>query len=92
MYIICTEAYAFRNIQNLALWLTNNWYHCLLDSVNVLSDPSINLIDSHRNRLEDDILIGEENSNVATNGMLNMQPNERYKAISLQAVDKIAER
>lgn len=60
--------------------------------MNVLSDPSINLIDSHRNRLEDDILIGEENSNVATNGMLNMQPNERYKAISLQAVDKIAER
>ena len=58
----------------------------------VLSDPSINLIDSHRNRLEDDILIGGENSNVATNGMLNMQPTERYKAISLQAVDKIAER
>ena len=58
----------------------------------VVSDPSTELIEVHRKKLEDDILIGGEISNIATNGMLDMQPTERYKAISLQAVDKVAER
>lgn len=58
----------------------------------VVSDPSTELIEVHRKKLEDDILIGGESSNIATNGMLDMQPTERYKAISLQAVDKVAER
>lgn len=62
--------------------------------VRVLSDPSAptESINTHRKKLEDDILIGGESSNIATNGMLDTQPTERYKAISLQAVDKVAER
>jgi hypothetical protein len=62
--------------------------------VNVLSDSSASIesIETHRRKLEDDILIGGESRNIATSGMLEMQPTERYKAISLQAVDKVAER
>lgn len=40
---------------------------------------------------ENAITLGGENNIVATNGLLNLQTSERYKAISLQAVDKVAE-
>ena len=66
----------------------------LFIQVRVLSDPSAPTehIDAQRKKLEDDILVGGASSNIATNGMLDVQPTERYKAISLQAVDKVAER
>lgn len=58
--------------------------YCL---VNVLSDPttsSIDLTTNHRKGHGYDVTITET-------GMLDMQSTERYKAISLQAVDKVAE-
>lgn len=62
--------------------------------MNVLSDPSTptDLIKNNQKRPENDILVNGQLGNVATNGMLEVQPTERYKAISLQAVDKVAER
>lgn len=62
--------------------------------MNVLSDPSTptDLIKNNQKRPENDILVNGQLGNVATNGMLEVQPTERYKAISLQAVDNVAER
>ena len=68
---------------NFDLHLLTNF--CIVSAVNVLSDPSTStdLIKNNRKRPENDIFV---------NGMLEVQPTERYKAISLQAVDKVAER
>lgn len=59
----------------------------------VLSDPSAptDFIISREKRTRDVFLSNEDDNNVAT--MFDMQPpTERYKAISLSSVDKVAER
>ena len=77
---------------NFDLHLLTNF--CIVSAVNVLSDPSTStdFIKNNRKRPEDDIFVNGQQGNIATNGMLEVQPTERYKAISLQAVDKVAER
>jgi len=64
------------------------------NTLNVVTDPTAldvdGIADAKSNSNEVFTLAGA--NNIATNGLLDLQPTERYKAISLQAVDKIAER
>jgi hypothetical protein len=65
----------------------------IIFAVKVLSDPSAptDFIIYREKRPRDVFLSSEDDNNVAT--MLDMQPpTERYKAISLSSVDKVAER
>lgn len=67
------------------------------NALNVLSDPRVENQESTKiieENEEDVFTLGGANNIVPTNGLLNFdQPaTERYKAISLQAVDKVAEK